>query len=80
MSYSIERVHLKYILIYLYYKNYPYNYIILYYSLFYPYLINNIIIWGGVSFNKIERIQIKMNKTLRYILNVSYNANSPWAA
>ena len=47
----------------------------LYYSLFYPYLIHNIIIWGGVSSNKIEPIQIKMNKTLRYILNVHFYPN-----
>ena len=47
----------------------------IYNSLFYPYLIQNIIIWGGVSTNKLNPIQIQMNKTLRHILDVHFDIN-----
>ena len=46
----------------------------LYYSFFYPYLVQNIIIWGGVSGNKLKPIQVSMNKALRSILSISYDA------
>ena len=36
-------------------------------------MIQNIIIWGCVSQNKLNPIQIQINKTLKFILNVKYN-------
>ena len=47
----------------------------IYNSLFYPYLVQSIIIWGGVASNKLLPIQVIMNKTLRYILNVQFDNN-----
>ena len=45
----------------------------LYFTLIYPYLTQNIIIWGGVSQNKLNPIQIQINKTLRIILDIQYD-------
>ena len=42
----------------------------LYFSITYPYLTQNIILWGGVSENKLRLIQIQMNKALRHIFNI----------
>ena len=47
----------------------------LHFSMIYPYTTQNIIIWGGVSRNKLKHIQILMNKSLRLILKVTYNEN-----
>ena len=41
----------------------------------YPYITQNILIWGGVSSNKLKNIQILMNKSLRLILKVTFNEN-----
>ena len=49
----------------------------LYYSLVLTYGSQNILIWGGVSANKLNKIQILMNKTLRIILNVSFDGFVP---
>ena len=40
----------------------------LYYSLAYPFIIQNIIIWGGLNQVNSSRIQVAMNKILRNIL------------
>lgn len=45
----------------------------LYHGLIYPYLTQNIIIWGGVSVNKLRPIQVQMNQALRHILNVKFD-------
>ena len=45
----------------------------LYYSLIYSYLTQNIVIWGGVSDNKLRPIQTQMNLALRHILKVKFN-------
>ena len=47
----------------------------LYYSLVYPIIIQNIIIWGGVPEANLRNIKIAMNKILRYILRVEYDDN-----
>ena len=50
----------------------------LYNSLLYPHLVQNIIVWGGVSENKLRPIQVQMNFALRNILNINYdNFHSP---
>ena len=45
----------------------------LYYSLICTYVTQNIIIWGGVSDNKLRPIQTQMNFALRYILKVKFD-------
>ena len=47
----------------------------LYFSMIYPDITQNIIIWSGVSTNKLKHIHILMNKSLRLILKVTYNEN-----
>ena len=44
----------------------------LYHSLVYPVIIQNIIIWGGVSESNRKPINVSINKILRLILNVRY--------
>ena len=46
---------------------------ILYYSLAYPYIINSVIIWGGVSETKLRDLKVAINKLLRTILRVRTN-------
>ena len=48
----------------------------LYYSLAYPTIIQNIIIWGGISVSHTCNVKIKMNKILRCILRVKYSDNN----
>ena len=47
----------------------------LYYSLAYPFLIQNVIIWGGLNETNLSRIQVAMNKILRDILQVRFDEN-----
>ena len=53
------------------------NLILLYNSLVYPILSQDIIIWGGISYNKISRIQILQNHILRSMLKVRRINNVP---
>jgi hypothetical protein len=48
----------------------------LYYSLAYSKLIQSIIIWGGASNNVIRPLKVIINKIMRVILGVKYNANN----
>ena len=47
----------------------------IYYSLVYSILTQNIIVWGGLSYEHRRNIQIGMNKILRQILCVNYDEN-----
>ena len=48
----------------------------LYYSLVYPILIQNIIIWGGIPEANLRGIKTALNKILRNILKVKYDENN----
>ena len=48
----------------------------IYHSLVYPVLTQSIIIWGGVPMVHQRNIEILINKILRHILNVGYDANN----
>ena len=50
--------------------------ITLYYSLVYPVLIQNIIIWGGIPEANLRGIKIALNKILRNILKVKHDENN----
>ena len=50
--------------------------ITLYYSLVYPVLIQNIIIWGGIPEANLRGIEIALNKILRNILKVKHDENN----
>ena len=47
----------------------------LYYSLVYPTLTQNIIIWGDMTRQNYRNVYVKINKILRIVLNVKYNDN-----
>ena len=47
-----------------------------YYSLVYPVIIQNVIIWGGVPVANLRNINVTINKILRYILKVEYDDNN----
>ena len=49
----------------------------IYHSLVYSHIIQNIVIWGGVSDNKVNCIQVSMNNALRSILNVKFINHVP---
>ena len=49
--------------------------LVIYNSLIYPLILQNIIIWGGISEIHKNRIQVAMNKILRNILKVKFNEN-----
>ena len=49
--------------------------ITLFYSFVYPTIINNLIIWGGISQSHTVNIKVAINKILRCILRVGYNEN-----
>ena len=46
----------------------------IFFALAYPHIVQNIIIWGGAPTTSIRPIAIKMNKILRNILNVRFDA------
>ena len=48
----------------------------IFYALIYPVLTNNIVLWGGLNGTNCNRIQILLNKILRNILGVKYDANN----
>ena len=48
----------------------------LYYSLVFPILIQNIIIWGGIPEANLRGIKTTLNKILRHILKVKYDENN----
>ena len=48
----------------------------LYFSLVYPALIQNIIIWGDMSGENYRRVFTKVNKILRIVLDVKFNENN----
>ena len=50
--------------------------ITLYYSLVYPIIIQNIIIWGGIPEANLRNIKTTLNKILRNILRVEYDENN----
>ena len=50
--------------------------ITLYYSLVYPIIIQNIIIWGGIPQANLVSIKTTLNKILRNILKVEYDENN----
>lgn len=47
----------------------------LYFSLVYCHIVSSIVIWGGVSDNKLKPIDVLLNKALRIILDVKYDFN-----
>ena len=49
--------------------------ITIYYAFVYSTVVQNIIIWGGISDSKIKLIEVTLNKILRIILNVRLNEN-----
>ena len=48
----------------------------IYYSLVYPVISQNIVIWGGITEANIRNIRIALNKILRSILNVEHDENN----
>ena len=48
----------------------------IFYSLVYPVLIDNVIIWGGISKTNIKSIEVKLNNILRNILNIGRDENN----
>ena len=48
----------------------------IYNSLVYPILIQNILIWGGITENNLKPIKIKVNNILRIILNIKSDENN----
>ena len=51
--------------------------VILYFSLVYPHLIQNIIIWGGAPESVLAKLRVKINNVLRCILKVQYVDGRP---
>jgi hypothetical protein len=47
----------------------------LYYSLAYSHVAQSVIVWGGVSSNKLKPISTQINSILRTILKVKYDSN-----
>ena len=47
----------------------------IYYSLVYPQIIQNIVIWGGTNKTNQQRITVALNKILRNILQVRFDGN-----
>ena len=47
----------------------------IFFSLVYPVIIQDVIIWGSVSNCHVTNIKIAINKILRHILRVSFNEN-----
>ena len=48
----------------------------IYYSLVYPQIIQNIVIWGGTNKTNQQRITVALNKISRNILQVRFDGNS----
>ena len=48
----------------------------IYYSLVYPIISQNVVIWGGVTEANVRNIKTTLNKILRCILNVKYDENN----
>ena len=48
----------------------------MYYSLVYPVIIQNVIVWGGVPVANLRNINVTINKILRFILKVEYDDNN----
>ena len=48
----------------------------IYYSLVYPIISQNVVIWGGITEANIRNIKIVLNKILRSLLNVKHDENN----
>ena len=48
----------------------------IYYSLVYPIVSQNVVIWGGIAEANIRNVKIALNNIMRSILNVKYDENN----